>query len=316
MENITNLTSRFNIVNRKYKKRHIQKGLVLLTFILPGLIYYITFHYAPMYGVIIAFKEYNPFVGFSDSPWVGVQHFKTFFDSLYFGRLLRNTFLLSFFSLIFGFPMPILFALLMYEIKRGKIRSLVQSISYFPHFISTVVICGLIRQFTATDSGIINALIELFGGTPINFLGTPGWFRSVYIISGIWQGMGWSSIIYYATLTSIDTSLFESADIDGATRLQKIYYISIPALVPTIVTLLLMNLGNLMNVGYEKVLLLYNSSIYETADIISTYVYRQGIVNLQYSFAAAVGLFNSVIGICIIIIFNGISKRMAHTSLW
>ena len=303
------------IINRRYRKRRIRKGLVLLTFILPGLIYYIVFHYAPMYGLIIAFKDYNPFVGFLQSPWVGMKHFRTFFESLYFSRLLKNTFLLSFTSLVFSFPMPILFALLLYEVKAGKLRSAMQSISYFPHFISTVVVCGLIRQFTS-DSGIINAIIELMGGSSIRFLNEPGWFRPVYIISGIWQGMGWGSIIYYATLTSIDVSLFESAEIDGATRLQKIYYISIPSLIPTIVTLLLMNLGNLMNVGYEKVLLLYNSSIYKTADIISTYVYRQGIINLQYSFAAAVGLFNSVIGICLIVFFNWLARRVAHTSLW
>ena len=301
------------IINRRYRKRRIRKGLVLLTFILPGLIYYIVFHYAPMYGVIIAFKDYNPFVGFLQSPWVGMKHFRTFFESLYFSRLLKNTFLLSFTSLVFSFPMPILFALLLYEVKAGKLRSAMQSISYFPHFISTVDVCGLIRQFTS-DFGIINAIIELMGGSSIRFLNEPGWFRPVYIISGIWQGMGWGSIIYYATLTSIDVSLFESAEIDGATRLQKIYYISIPSLIPTIVTLLLMNLGNLMNVGYEKVLLLYNSSIYKTADIISTYVYRQGIINLQYSFAAAVGLFNSVI--CLIVFFNWLARRVAHTSLW
>lgn len=301
---------------RRYSPRRIRKGLILLTFLLPGLIYYIVFHYAPMYGIIIAFKDYNPFVGLADSPWVGFKHFISFFDSLYFGRLLKNTFLLSFLNIIFSFPMPIIFALLLYEVQGKRFRSAVQSISYFPYFISTVVLCGLIKSYLSPSTGLINAIISTLGGTPIDFLHDPGWFRPVYIISGIWQGMGWNSIIYYATLTSVDTSLYEAAEIDGASRIQRVWYISIPSLVPTIVTLLIMNLGNMMNIGFEKVLLLYNSSTYEVADIISTYVYRAGLIDLQYSFAAAVGFFNSLIGIVLIIIFNGVAKKIAGTALW
>lgn len=293
-----------------------RKGLVMLTFLLPGLLYYAIFRYAPMWGTLIAFQDYNPFVGFLGSKWVGFKHFQTFFDSLYFSRLIGNTLALSIYSLIFGFPMPILFALLINEVRFTRFRSTIQSISYFPNFISTVIICGLLKVFLSPSSGFINAIIVAFGGDAINFLQEPGWFRTIYVVSGIWQSMGWGSIIYYATLTSIDPTLYEAAEIDGAGRLTKIRYISIPSLVPTMVTLLLMNLGNLLNVGFEKVLLLYNSSTYPTADIISTYVYRMGITQMKYSFASAVNLFNNVVGLVIILFFNALARRVSETSLW
>ena len=297
-------------------KRSRRKGLVALCFLIPGLLYYILFRYAPMWGNLIAFQDYNPFVGFSESKWVGFKHFITFFQSTYFIRLITNTFAISIYSIVFSFPMPILFALLLYEIKFPKIRSLVQSISYFPHFISVVVICGLLKKYLAVSDGMINALIELLGGTRQNFLQDPGWFRTVYIASDIWQGVGWSSIIYYATLTSIDTTLFEAAKIDGANRRQRIWHISIPALIPTIVTLLLLQLGNVLNVGFEKVLLLQNSANTSTSDILSTYVYRMGIENMKYSFASAVGLFNNIVGLIILVFFNKLSRKLADTSLW
>mgnify|MGYP005764074313 CR=1 FL=1 len=304
------------IEKRKVSKRQRKKGLIVLTFMIPGLLFYLIFHYAPMYGTLIAFQDFSPFRGFTQSPWVGFKHFEEFFNSIYFTRLLKNTFLLSFENILFSFPMPIIFALMMNEIKNSRLRSAIQSLSYFPNFISTVVLCGLIKNFLSPSTGIINAIIEALGGSAIDFLSSPGWFRPVYIISGIWQGMGWGSIIYYATLTSVDTSLYEAADIDGAGRFQKIFYISLPALVPTIVTLLLVNLGNMMNIGFEKVMLLYNEATYSTADIISTYVYRSGLIGQQYSFAAAVGLFNSLIGICLIVIFNFLARRFTKTSLW
>ena len=297
-------------------RRRRRKGLIYLSFMIPGLLFYLIFHYAPMYGTVIAFKDYNPFVGFWDSAWVGVKHFDEFFHSLYFGRLLKNTFLLSFANIVFSFPMPIIFALMLYEVRSNRLRSCIQSLSYFPYFVSMVVLCGLVRNFTSPSTGLVNAVITALGGTAIDFMSSSGWFRPVYIISGIWQGMGWNSIIYYATLTSVDISLFEAADIDGANRLHKIWYISLPSLMPTIITLLLVNLGNMMNVGFEKVMLLYTPATYETADIISTYVYRSGMVSLQYSFASAVGLFNSLIGISLISIFNLLARRLSGTSLW
>lgn len=293
-----------------------RKGIIMFSFLLPGLAYYLIFRYAPMWGTLIAFMDYNPFVGFGGSAWVGFKHFRTFFESLYFGRLITNTLLLSVYSIVFGFPLPIVFALMLNEVKSMRFRSLVQSISYFPHFISTVIICGLIKVYLSPSSGFVNAIIVALGGEAINFLQEPGWFRTVYVASGIWQGMGWGSIIYYATLSSVDTTLYEAASIDGAGRLAKVIHISLPALIPTMTTLLLMNLGNILNVGFEKVLLLYNSSTYSTSDIISTYVYRMGITQMKYSFASAVGLFNNVVGLVIIVFFNYLARKVGETSLW
>ena len=216
----------------------------------------------------------------------------------------------------FRFPIPIIFAIMLNEVRNKRFRSVVQSISYFPHFISLVIICGLLKSYLSVTDGIINLIIEALGGTKINFLQEPGWFRPIYIASGIWQGMGWSSIIYYATLTSVDTSLYEAAEIDGANRWQRIWHISVPALIPTMLTLLLMRLGNVLNVGFEKVLLLQNSSTLSTSDILSTYVYRLGITQMKYSFASAVGLFNNVVGLVILMFFNTLSRKIANTSLW
>ena len=297
-------------------KRSRYKALVALAFVTPGLIYYILFRYFPMWGNLIAFQDFNPYAGFLGSLWVGLKHFVTFFQSNYFARLLKNTFALSIYGILFGFPLPILFALLLYEVKFGRFRSVIQSISYFPHFISVVVICGLLKEYLTMTDGVVNEVVAFFGGTRQNFLQDPGWFRTVYIASNVWQSIGWGSIIYYATLTSIDTTLFESAMLDGANRFQRIWHISIPSLIPTMATLLLMQLGNVLNVGIEKVLLLQNSSNYATSDILSTYVYRMGIENMRYSFASAVGLFNNVVGLVILVFFNRLSRRMANTSLW
>ncbi|WP_102412814.1 ABC transporter permease subunit [Beduinella massiliensis] len=310
-----------NAVNRKSVRwyqnpRSRRKGLIALGFILPGMIYYILFRYVPMWGNLIAFQDFNAFKGFLDSKWVGLKHFQIFFQSNNALRLIKNTLCLSCYSILFGFPIPVLFALLLYEVRFAHFRSLIQSISYFPHFISVVIICGLLKQYLSVSNGIVNSMIEALNGSKINFLQEPTWFRTIYISSGIWQNMGWSSIIYYATLTSIDTSLFEAAEIDGAGRLRRILHISLPSLIPTMVTLLLMQLGTVMNVGFEKVLLLYNSSTYSTADILSTYVYRIGITQMKYSFASAVGLFNNVVGLVIVLFFNTLARKLGDTSLW
>lgn len=310
-----------NAVNRKSVRwyqnpRSRRKGLIALGFILPGMIYYILFRYVPMWGNLIAFQDFNAFKGFLDSKWVGLKHFQIFFQSNNALRLIKNTLCLSCYSILFGFPIPVLFALLLYEVRFAHFRSLIQSISYFPHFISVVIICGLLKQYLSVSNGIVNSMMEALNGSKINFLQEPTWFRTIYISSGIWQNMGWSSIIYYATLTSIDTSLFEAAEIDGAGRLRRILHISLPSLIPTMVTLLLMQLGTVMNVGFEKVLLLYNSSTYSTADILSTYVYRIGITQMKYSFASAVGLFNNVVGLVIVLFFNTLARKLGDTSLW
>lgn len=297
-------------------KRSRYKGFVALAFIAPGLIYYIMFRYAPMWGNLIAFMDYNPFKGISGSKWVGFENFITFFKSVYFTRLVKNTLLISLYGIVFTFPMPILFALLLYEVKFKKFRNIVQSLSYFPHFISIIIVCGLLKEYLTVSDGLINEMIEIFGGSRQDFLQNPKWFRTIYILSDIWQEMGWSSIIYYSTLNAIDITLFEAASLDGANRLQRIWNISIPCLMPTIVTLLLMKIGNILNVGYEKVLLLQNSSNYATSDILSTYTYRMGIEQMQYSFASAVGLFNNVVGVIILIICNRLCKKLCDSSLW
>lgn len=293
-----------------------RKGLIALAFLLPGAIYFIMFRYAPMWGNLIAFQDFNPYKGFWESKWVGFKHFRLFFNSANFSRLTVNTLAISIFSIIFSFPVPIVFALLLNEVKFSRFRSVVQSISYFPHFISVVIVCGLLKNYLSVTDGLINEIIEALGGERIKFLQEPGWFRIIYIGSGIWQGMGWSSIIYYATLTSVDTTLYEAAEIDGANRLQRIVHISIPALIPTIVTLLLMQLGNILDVGFEKVLLLQNPATFSTSELLSTYVYRVGIGQAKYSFASAVGLFNDVVGLVILLICNTISRKIGETSLW
>lgn len=289
---------------------------ILYLFLIPALLYYIIFHYIPMYGTLIAFKNFNPYIGILESPWVGLKHFLAFFDSIYFFRLIRNTFAISVFSILFGFPVPIIFALLLNEIKSVRYRSIVQSISYLPNFVSTVVIAGIIFAFLSPSSGLVNAIITKLGGDSISFMIEPAWFRTIYVASGIWQTAGWNSIIYFAVLSSISPSLFEAADMDGAGRLQKIIHISLPSLLPTISTLLLLNLGGLMSVGFEKAFLLYTPSTYETGDVLSTYVYRSGLINQEFSFAAAVDLFNSLLNIIFIIIFNKLSKKISGNSLW
>jgi putative aldouronate transport system permease protein len=283
--------------------------------ILPVVLYYAVFHYVPMYGALIAFKNYRPAVGVWGSPWVGFKHFIDFFTSYYFVRLLKNTLALSVYSLIFGFPAPIILALLLNEIRASWFKKIVQTITYVPHFISIVIICGIIVNFVKLD-GIISLLVGKLFGYNGNLLLEPGYFRPIYVISGIWQNVGWSSIIYLATLAGIDLQLYEAARIDGAGRWKQTWAITLPSLLPTITILLILQIGNLMNVGFEKVMLLYNPRIYDTADVISTFVYRQGILSAQYSFSAAVGLFNSIINCLLVILANQFSKRMTENSLW
>ena len=282
---------------------------------LPVVAYYIIFHYAPMYGAIIAFKEFNPALGIMGSPWVGFKHFKSFFEGVYFWRLVRNTLLISVYSLIWGFPAPIILALLLNEVKNKYFKRTVQTVSYLPHFISLVVVCGIIKDFTSTD-GVINDIIEFLGGERTNFLMIPEWFRPIYVGSGIWQEVGWGSIIYLAAITNIDPQLYEAATIDGASRWKQTWHITLPGIVPTIVILLILRLGGLMSVGFEKIILLYNSATMETADVISSYVYRRGLLDFDYSFSAAVGLFNSVINLILITSANRLSRKVSETSLW
>lgn len=296
------------------KKLRRDKYLVIM--ILPVTIFFIIFCYGPMYGLIMAFKDYQIGLGLYKSPWVGLKWFYEFFHGVYFWRLIRNTVLLSSFGIIFGMPVSIVFALLLNEVRNIYFKRVVQTITYFPNFISTVIMVSLVFMIFTYPNGIVNRLIGNIGLEPINFLQESKMFAPLYIGSGIWQGFGWGSILYIAALTSINPELYESAVIDGANRLQQMVYISIPCIFTTIITVLILNIGSLFSVGYEKIILMYNPLTYETADVISTYVYRKGIVDSSYSFSTAVGLFNSVINFTILYITNKISKRITQMGIW
>lgn len=296
-------------------KMDISKHRYLYLMALPVLAYYIIFCYLPIYGAQIAFKDFVPGLGITGSPWAGLTHFKAFFGSVYFFRILRNTLLISLYSLIFSFPMPIILALLLNEVKNKWFKSTVQTLSYLPHFISLVVVCSIIREFTASD-GAVNQIIRLLGGTPRTMLLVPELFRSIYIISEIWQEIGWGSIIYLAALSGIDPTYYDAAVVDGAGRWRRMWNVTLPGIMPTIIILLILRLGQVMSVGFEKVILLYSPSIYETADVISSFVYRKGLLEQGYSYSAAVGLFNSVINFVLVVTANTISRRVNETSLW
>ncbi|TLS52527.1 sugar ABC transporter permease [Paenibacillus antri] len=289
----------------------------LYLMLLPVVVYFLLFEYKPMYGALIAFKNFNPYQGVWESPWVGFKHFLHFFESHYFVRLLRNTLLLSVYSLIVIFPASIAFALLLNELRLKRLKSVVQTLSYLPHFISLIVIAGMIVDFTQPD-GIINRVLLAVGfiSEPISFLILPEWFRTIYIGSGLWQSVGWNSIIFLAALAGINPSLYEAAVIDGANRWKQLVHVTLPGIVPTILILLILNIGSLMNVGWDKIILLYNAATYETADVISTFVYRRGIINADYSFSAAVGLFNSAINFALLLLANRISRKTTENSLW
>jgi len=292
-------------------RRNGQVWLMLV----PVLAYFAVFQYGPMYGAMIAFKDFSPALGIADSPWVGWQWFKEFFGGLYFERVVSNTLLINLYDLLFGFPAPIILALLLNEITSMRFRRFVQTITYLPHFISVVVVAGMMLDFLARD-GVVNDLIVALGGARIAFMSEPGWFRGIYVGSEIWQSVGWGSIIYIASMAAIDPSLYEAARIDGANRWQRMRYVTLPGILPVVMTMLVLRLGQMMTVGFEKIILLYNSSTYETADVISTYVYRRGILEANYSIGAAVGLFNAVVALALLVIANRLSKRMTGNSVW
>ncbi|MDR3121147.1 MAG: ABC transporter permease subunit [Clostridiales bacterium] len=295
--------------------KDMRYNTMLYLLMLPGLAYYLIFNYAPMYGIIIAFKSYTPGMSIFGSPWVGFKYFADFFNSYYFERLLRNTFLLSFYSLLWGFPVPIIFALLLNELRSRKFMRVAQTFTYVPHFISIMVVCSLIMSFSA-ERGIFNDIIAFFGGGRSSILQNPKAFRSVYIASGIWQEAGWGSILYLAALSGINKELFDAADIDGAGRFQKIWNITLPGIAPTVTIMLILRMGGLMSVGFEKVLLLYNDLTMETADVISTFIYRRGLIQADFAYSSAVGLFNSVINCLFLVGANKLSSKISENSLW
>lgn len=307
------------LANKPSKWKIISKDLTrnkaIYFMLIPVIAYFLIFHYVPMYGAQIAFRIFSPSKGIWQSQWVGFKHFIDFFNSYYFWRLIRNTFVLNIYDVIFGFPAPIILALLLNEVKSTVYKRTVQSITYMPHFISIVVICGLVIDFLSLD-GLINNLLNFVGIKSISFMTKPEWFRAVYVASDIWQGMGWGSIIYLAALSGIDTELYLSAMVDGANKLKRMWYITLPGIMPTVVILLILRMGQMMRIGAEKILLLYNASTYETADVISTFVYRKGLLEMNYSYGAAVGLFNSVINFTLLVFVNRISKKVTEISLW
>lgn len=304
---------RHRVIDMFIKDIKLNKYIYIM--LLPVVAYYIIFHYAAMYGSIIAFKEFNPLKGILASRWVGFENFKDFFSSYYFVRLLGNTLKISLYSIVFGFPAPILLALLLNEVKGKIFKRSIQTATYLPHFISIVVISGMIIDFTSTH-GVFTSIVTFFGGSRQNLLMKPELFRSIYVGTDIWQQFGWGSIIYLAALSGIDPVLYESATIDGANRFKQVLHITIPGIMPTIVILLIMRMGQIMNVGFEKVILLYNPVTYVTGDVISSFVYRKGLLEFNFSYSTAVGLFNSVINCMLLIAANKISKKLNETSLW
>lgn len=283
---------------------------------LPVFIWYFIFAYWPMHGLLMAFQKYNVVKGISGSSWVGFKYFQQFLDDPHFFRLIKNTLLLNIYSLIFGFPVPIVLALCFNEIRNLLFKKIAQTISYLPYFISTVVVCGMALTFLSPSTGIVNILLNKFGIESIFFFQDPDYFRTIYVLLGIWQGAGFSAIIYIAALSGISPDLYEAAKIDGAGRWSQLRYITFPSLVPTIIIMLLLNLGTILTADFGKILLLYNPTIYDTADVLNTYVYRKGLIDNNYSYATAVGLFQAVIGFILVYGANYLSKKANQTSLW
>ncbi|MBD2870966.1 ABC transporter permease [Paenibacillus arenilitoris] len=302
-------------VRSKGLKRVVQNWQLYL-FIAPAFFYFLIFSYGPMYGIQIAFKNFIPTKGILGSPWTGFDHFIRFFDSYYFWDLLWNTLTISLYELAVGFPIPIILALAFNELKDGAFKRTAQTVTYAPHFISVVVMAGMIITFLSPSTGLVTHLIEWLGFDAPDFLTDPRWFKTMYVFSGVWQSAGWGTIIYLAALSGVDPGLHEAAIIDGASRFQRIRHINIPTIVPTMTILLILNMGSLLGVGFEKILLLQNSLNMEASDVISTFVYRSGLVDAQYSFSTAIGLFNSVINAIVLVVVNQIVRRTNENSLW
>ena len=303
-------------VSRKSFRDVLRRDKYLVLMIIPAFMLFAVFSYLPMFGIVMSFQDFVPGRGFLGSRWVGLKWFKYFVSSVYFGRLLRNTVLLSVYSLLFGMPMTILFALLLNELRSRTFKRIVQTVTYLPYFISTVIMVSILQMLLSYPRGVVNSALSALGLTEINFFQEAGWFRTLYIGSGIWQGLGWNSILYLAALTSINPDLYEAAYMDGANRLQQMWHISLPGMMNTIVTMLILSLGGIFSVGYEKVYLMYNPVTMDQVDVISTYVYRTGLESMRYSYASAIGLFNSVINFAVLLLANTLSRKITEIGLW
>jgi len=297
-------------------RREWRQHWILYVMTIPVFVYLLVFDYYPMYGVTIAFKDYHAKKGILGSPWVGLKHFNRLFDTYTFGQMLRNTLGLSVYSLVVGFSIPIFFALLLNYIQNKYLKKTVQLVSYAPHFLSTVIVCSMLTLFCTPKTGVFNILRSILGWDSVAFLAVPEWFGDIYVWSGVWQGTGWSAIIYLSALAGVDPQMHEAAIIDGASKIQRIRYVDFPSIKPTIVTLLILRMGGIMSVGFEKVYLLQNSLNYPKSQIISTYVYEVGMLKGDYSFSTAVGLFNNVINILLMVSANWFSKRVLDDSLF
>lgn len=297
-------------------KRSFKRDYQLYLLILPAVIYFLIFHYAPMYGIQLAFKDYKVIEGITGSPWVGFEHFERFFNSYQFERLIKNTLGISFFQLIAGFPVPIILALLLNTVKNKAGKKFVQTVTYVPHFISVVVLTGMLHIFLSPNGGLFNTIIGLIGIEPIYFLGEKQYFKSIFVLSGIWQNAGWGTIIYLAALAGVGPELYEAAKVDGASKLQIVRHIDFPSILPTVIILLVMNLGRIMNIGWQKAYLLQNSLNSETSEIIQTYMYKVGLIERQFEYSTAISLFNAVINIILLVTANRLAKRFSESSLW
>ncbi len=318
ISNETDITVQKKPFGSSLKKtwKHMKRDKQLLILFLPCIVFYLLFRYGPLYGVLIAFKDYSVFQGIVDSPWVGLKHFEKFFSSPDFINLFRNTLLLGLYTLVFGFPVPIIIAVLLNEVRVKFFKKTVQTLTYLPSFLSVVIISSMIIDFLSPVNGLINKLIAFLGFEKIYFLITPEWFRTVYVASDIWSTMGYEAIIYLAAIAGISPTLYEAARVDGSTRLRSMWHITVPSIMPTILIMFILKTGSMIRIGYEKVLLLYTPPTYEVADVFSTFVYRKGLLEANYSYAAAVGLFEAVIAMIMLVAANLISRRVGGRGLW
>lgn len=302
--------------NKMPLRVYMKRNWSLYCFLIPALLLVFLFNYIPLYGLQIAFRNYNPADGFTGSPWAGLEHFIRFFNSPKFWPVIQNTIRTSVTTLLFTFPLPIVFAVFLNQLQNLRYKKFVQNVTYMPYFISMVVLIGMVNIFLSPSSGLVNKVIEFFGGEPIAFMQEPAWFLPIYIFTAIWQTTGWSAIIYLAALAGVPPELHEAAIMDGASKMRRIWSIDIPYIMPTIVIQLILLVGNVMNVGFEKIFLMQNPLNLEVTEVISTYVYKMGIINYQYSFSTAVNLFNSIINLTLLLAVNKICQKVSDTSLF
>ncbi len=301
---------KWNMLRNNYRQNRL-----LYWMILPCILYVLIFSYLPMFGLVIAFQDYSLVKGVFGSKWIGLENFRSFFSGIYFGRTLSNTLILSLLELTICFPAPILLALMLNEVRNVRFKRAVQTVSYMPHFISMVVVAGLIKEFTSS-TGVVSQLAQLLGGQPRSYISQPQYFRTIYTVSQVWQSIGFNSIVFLAALSGVDEALYEAAEIDGAGHLRQLWHVTLPGIAPTIIIMLILRCGSILNVNFEKVLLLYSPATYQTADVISTYVYRVGIVKQDMGYSTAVGLFNSVVSLLLVLSANKLSKTYTETSMF